>query len=162
MAINLSCFLVSAKSAQRAQSDPDPEQRCPSAQRQPTGRRLEQFVSATLDDTTRLQLKFNNPLGVAEHLVAQAGRSLSARRSPIEDKQTATALETVITETSAKLNNELPPRLAEVENILYRPNNEERLLRQHNPPDHVQNLVRGDKVRAEFEKQVLADVPQQN
>ena len=44
---------------------------------------LEQYISATLDDTTRLELKFNNPLGVAERLIDQAGESLSAPiRSP--------------------------------------------------------------------------------
>ncbi|OGO25903.1 MAG: hypothetical protein A2Y54_09605 [Chloroflexi bacterium RBG_16_51_16] len=155
-------YPVSAKLAQRAQSEPDPEQ---SARLRSASRldELEQFVSATLDDTTRLQLKFNNPLGVAEHLGDQAGRFLAAQAEALnEDKQTATALETVITEYERELHNELPPRLAEVENILHRL--EQRGLDFFNSTirmTNVQNLVRGDKVRAQFEKQVLADVPQQ-
>ncbi|HEX7542194.1 MAG TPA: dynamin family protein [Anaerolineales bacterium] len=155
-------YPVSAKLAQRAQSEPDPEQRARlrSASRLDD---LEQFVSATLDDTTRLQLKFNNPLGVAEHLGNQAGQSLAAQAEALnEDKQTATALETVITEYERELHNELPPRLAEVENILQRL--EQRGLDFFDSTmrlTNVQNLVRGDKVRAQFEKQVLADVPQQ-
>ncbi len=155
-------YPVSAKLAQRAQSEPDPEQRAclRSASRLDE---LEQFVSATLDDTTRLQLKFNNPLGVAEHLGDQAERSLATQAEALnEDKQTATALETVITEYERELHNELPPRLAEVENILHRL--EQRGLDFFDSTirlTNVQNLVRGDKVRAQFEKQVLADVPQQ-
>ena len=155
-------YPVSAKLAQRAQSEPDPEQR---ARLRSASRldELEQFVKSTLDDTTRLQLKFNNPLGVAEHLGDQASQSLANQAEALgEDKQTAAALETVITEYERELHNELPPRLAEVENILHRLEQRgldffDSTLRLTN----VQNLVRGDKVRAQFEKQVLADVPQQ-
>ncbi len=155
-------YPVSAKLAQRAQSEPDPEERARlrSASRLDD---LEQFISATLDDTTRLQLKFNNPLGVAEHLGDQAGQSLAAQAEALdEDKQTASALETVIMAYERELLSELPPRLAEVENILHRL--EQRGLDFFDSTmrlTNVQNLVRGDKVRAQFEKQVLADVPQQ-
>ena len=155
-------FPVSAKMAQRAQSEPDPEQ---SARLRTASRldELEHFIDATLDDATRLQLKFNNPLGVAEHLGDQAGQSLAAQAESLqEDKQTAGALETVITAYERDLHNELPPRLAEVENILHRLEQRgldffDSVMRLTN----IQNLVRGDKVRARFEKQVLADVPQQ-
>ena len=155
-------YPVSAKLAQRAQSEPDPEQR---ARLRSTSRLddLEQYINATLDDTTRLQLKFNNPLGVAEHLCDQAGQSLAAQVEALnEDKETATALETVTTAYERELHDELPPRLAEVENILHRLEQRgldffDGTLRLTN----IQNLVRGDKVRAQFEKQVMADVPQQ-
>jgi small GTP-binding protein len=155
-------YPVSAKLAQRAQSEPDLEQRAHLRSASQLDE-LEQFINATLDDTTRLQLKFNNPLGVAEHLGDQAGRSLAAQAEALdEDKQTASALETVITAYERELNNELPPRLTEVENILHRLEQRgldffDNTMRLTN----IQNLVRGDKVRAQFEKEVLADVPQQ-
>ncbi|MCJ7432329.1 MAG: dynamin family protein, partial [Anaerolineales bacterium] len=154
-------YPVSAKLAQRALSETDPEGRV--RLRNASGLdALEQFISATLDDTTRLQLKFNNPLGVADHLIAQAVQSLSAQSKDLnEDKLTAGSLETVITDYERELHNELPPRLAEVENILHRL--EQRGLDFFDSTmrlTNVQNLVRGDKVRAEFEKQVLADVSQ--
>lgn len=155
-------YPVSAKLAQRALSELDPEERTRlrSLSRLDD---LEQFISATLDDTARLQLKFNNPLGVAEHLIVQAGGSLSTQSEALnEDKLTAASLETVITEYERELRSELPPRLAEVENILHRL--EQRGLDFFDSTmrlTNVQNLMRGDKVRAEFEKQVLADVPQQ-
>ncbi|MGC1376980.1 MAG: dynamin family protein, partial [Anaerolineales bacterium] len=155
-------YPVSAKLAQRAQSEPDPAERA--RLRSASGLDgLEQFISATLDDATRLQLKFNNPLGVADHLIAQAGQNLTAQSEALsEDKVTADALETVISSYERELRNELPSRLAEVENILHRL--EQRGLDFFDSTmrlTNVQNLVRGDKVRAQFEKQVLADVPQQ-
>jgi hypothetical protein len=155
-------FPVSAKLAQRALSEPDPEQRA-QLHRASGLDELEQFISANLDDITRLQLKFNNPLGVAEHIIAQAGEIISAQSEALkEDKETASALETVIAAYERELNNELPPRLAEAENILQRLEQRgidffDNTMRLTN----VQNLVRGDKVRAQFEKQVLADVPLQ-
>jgi small GTP-binding protein len=155
-------FPVSAKLAQRALSEPDPEER---ARLRMLSRidELEQYISDTLDDTSRLQLKFNNPLGVAERLTHQVGQSLSVQSEALnEDKLTATSLETVITEYERELRSELPPRLSEVENILHRLEQRgldffDNTLRLTN----IQNLMRGDKVRAEFEKYVLADVPQQ-
>jgi small GTP-binding protein len=155
-------FPVSAKLAQRALSEPEPEER---AHLRELSRLddLEQFINDTLDDISRLQLKFNNPLGVAERLIEQAGQTLAVQSEALkEDKLTANSLETVITEYERELHSELPPRLAEVENILHRL--EQRGLDFFDSTmrlTNVQNLMRGDKVRAEFEKQVLADVPQQ-
>lgn len=153
---------VSAKLAQRALSASEPTER---ARLRGLSRldELEQFITATLDDTTRLELKFNNPLGVAEHLIEQAAQDIADQSEAIqEDRTTASALETVITAYERELHSELPPRLAEIENILYRLEQRgldffDTTLRLTN----VQNLMRGDKVRAEFEKQVIADVPQQ-
>ena len=153
---------VSAKLAQRALSEPDPAER---ARLRGLSRldELEQFITATLDDTTRLELKFNNPLGVAERLIEQAGQDIAAQSESMkEDKVTAASLETVITAYERELRSELPPRLAEVQNILHRLERRgldffDTTLRLTN----VQNLIRGDKVRAEFEKQIIADVPKQ-
>jgi hypothetical protein len=64
-------FPVSARLAQRAWDDPDPEQRRRLRQDSRLDD-LERYISATLDDATRLALKFNNPLGVADNLVTQA------------------------------------------------------------------------------------------
>lgn len=155
-------FPVSAKLAQRAVSEPDPEEQA-RLRRQSGLDELEGYISATLDEVSRLELKFNNPLGVAERLVQQAGQSLAVQSEALdEDRLTAASLETTITEYERELHSELPPRLAEIENILHRLEQRgldffDSTLRLTN----VQNLIRGDKVRADFEKHVLADVPQQ-
>lgn len=155
-------FPVSARFAQRALSESDPEQR----KRLRAASRLDdldQYITATLDDATRLQLKFSNPLGVADNLVAQAAKDNQAQSEDLkEDQQTAGALEATLSDYERDLQSELTPRLAEMENILYRLEQRgldffDNTLRLTN----IQQLMRGDRVRAEFEKKVLADVPQQ-
>lgn len=155
-------FPVSARLAQRAWDEPDPEQR---RQLRETSRLddLERYISATLDDATRLALKLDNPLGVADNLVAQAQATVEKEAEAVrEDGQTVASLEAVIKAYQRELQSELPPRLAEVENILHRLEQRgldffDSTLRLTN----IRDLARGDKVRAHFEKQVLADVPLQ-
>lgn len=155
-------FAVSARSAQRALRAADPEQR----KRLWSASRLEdldQYITDTLDDSTRLQLKFSNPLGVAENIVAQASKTNQAQSEDLkEDQQTAGALEATIHDYERDLQSELSPRLAEMENILHRLEQRgldffDNTLRLTN----IQQLMRGDRVRVEFEKKVLADVPQE-
>ena len=144
-------FPVSARLAQRARSEPDPEQRT----RLRAASRLDdldRYITATLDDTTRLQLKFTNPLGVAENLIAQTSKTTQAQSDDLkEDQKTATALETTISDYERDLQSELNPRLAEMENILYKLEQRgldffDTTLRLTN----IQGLMRGNQVRAEF------------
>ena len=155
-------FPVSARLAQHAWDDPDPGQR--RRLREDSGLDdLERYITATLDDSTRLALKFNNPLGVADNLVAQAQGTVEKEAEAVrEDGQTVASLEAVITAYERELHSELPPRLAEVENILHRL--EQRGLDFFDSTlrlTKIKDLARGDRVRAQFEQQVLADVPQQ-
>jgi small GTP-binding protein len=155
-------FPVSARMAQRALAEPEAEKR-QSLRSQSGLEALEQYITSTLDDSTRLQLKFSNPLGVAENVITQVAETTGAQAEDLkEDLQTATALENTIKDYERDLQNELRPRLAEVENILHRLEQRgldffDTTLRLTN----IQELIRGDKVRGEFEKRVLADVPQQ-
>ncbi len=155
-------FPVSARLAQRSLAEPDPEKR--QQLRVASGLdALENYINSTLDDTTRLQLKFNNPLGVAENLITQTAKTTQTQSEEIkEDLETAAALDNTIKEYERDLQDELRPRLAEMENILHRLEQRgldffDNTIRLTN----IQELVRGDKVRDEFEKQVLADVPKQ-
>jgi small GTP-binding protein len=155
-------FPVSARLAQAAQTEPDPVQ---SAQLRQASRldALADYIHFTLDDAARLRLKVASPLGVADHIVEQAQSVLSEQASALnEDKEAVGAVESVIAAYDQELRSELGPRLAEVENILGRLqargldffDNTLRLTK-------IADLARGDRVRAQFEKQVLADVPQQ-
>lgn len=155
-------FPVSARLAQRAWDDPDPEQRRRLRQESRLDD-LERFISASLDDSARLALKLNNPLGVADNLVSQAQATIQEEATAVhEDVQTAASLEAVLTAYERELQSELPPRLAEVENILHRL--EQRGLDFFDSTlrlTRIKDLARGERVRAQFETQVLADVPQQ-
>lgn len=154
-------FPVSAKLAQRSLIETDPERR---TQLRTASRLddLERFITATLDDQARLELKLGNPLGVAEKLIAQTAEANTAEAEAMEDdRKTTESLETTVRDYERDLQAELAPRIAEVENILHRLEQRgldffDGTLRLTN----IQNLVRGNVVRARFEQQVLADVPQ--
>ncbi|MEM5774576.1 MAG: dynamin family protein, partial [Anaerolineaceae bacterium] len=155
-------FPVSARWAQRALTEPDPDQR---RQLRAASRleALERYITSTLDDDIRLRLKLQNPLGVAENLIAQADEFNQTQSEDLkEDRQTVSYIETAIAAHERELQNELPPRIAELESILQRLELRgldffDTTLRLTN----IHNLIRGDRVRAEFEKQVLQDVPAQ-
>ena len=144
-------FPVSARLAQRARATPDGDER-----RRLLGdsriEALESYIQATLDDAARLQLKFNNPLGVAEHVVEETASTADEQAETLsEDRETVTALESVITAYEQELKSELAPRLAEVENILFRLQQRgldffDNTLRLTN----ILELTRGDRVRAQF------------
>src|SRR5205085_4880243 len=155
-------FLVSARLAQQAGKAVDAEQG--RALRAASGLDpLERYVQATLDDDARLRLKLTNPLGVAEHIISQAQAAAAAQDEALkDDSETVTALEGVLSAYAGELKSELGPRLAEIENILVRLQERgldffDRTMRLTN----IVGLARGDRVRAEFEKDVLADVPKQ-
>ncbi len=155
-------FAVSARLGQRALAEPDAQKRA--NLRAASGLdALEQYIASILDDSTRLQLKFNNPLGVAENILMQAAQVNSSQSEDLkEDLQTAASLEATLKDYERDLRNELQPRLAEVENILHRL--EQRGLDFFDTTmriTNIQELMRGDKVRADFEQRVLADIPQQ-
>ena len=155
-------FPVSAKLAQRALSEPDPakSQKLWLASRLGA---LESYINATLDDVTRLRLKFNNPLGVAENLIAQAEETIQFQEEILqEDKETVAALETAMNAYQHELENELTPRLAEVENILHKLESRgldffDNQLRLTN----IKGLMSGAKVRSDFERDVLTEMPKQ-
>jgi small GTP-binding protein len=146
-------FPVSARLGQRALAEADPQKRA--SLRAASGLdALEQYITSTLDDSTRLQLKFSNPLGVAENIVAQAAKVNQDQSEDLkEDLQTAASLEGTIKDYERDLRNELQPRLAEVENILHRL--EQRGLDFFDTTmriTNIQELMRGDKVRADFDR----------
>lgn len=155
-------FPVSARLGQAARSEPDPQRH---AQLEHASRleALSGYIRSTLDDTARLRLKLSNPLGVAEHIVEHTQAGLTEQAADLaEDKATVASVESVIKAYEQELQSELAPRLAQVENILVRL--EARGLDFFDGTmrlTKIVDLARGDRVRAQFEAQVLADVPQQ-
>ena len=155
-------FPVSAKLAQCALQEEDPAKAQALWEESRLGE-LEKYINGILDNTTLLALKFNNPIGVAEKIVAQTHEITRSQLELLyEDMDTVTALKTAMTAYENELAGELTPRLAEVENILHKLEDRgidffEQKLRLTN----VQELMRGDKVRDEFKREVLESMPQQ-
>jgi GTP-binding protein EngB required for normal cell division len=155
-------FVVSAKQAQKAQSTADPIEQA--RLRQDSGfDALESYIHETLDDSARFELKLLNPLGVLENLQHQSmatNRSQTADLS--QDSILVGNLENSINIYEKELKAEVPSRLAEVENVLQRFE-----LRGQEFFDNtfrianIRTLANSEKVKAKFEHEVLANVPQE-
>ena len=152
-------FLVSAKLAQKAISSADPEE---SQQlRKESGiADLENYISQTLDDKTRLGLKLRNPIGVATNLHKTASDAIELQITDIHADTALTGeLENMLASYERSLNDEMPPRLADIENIMINFENRgldffERTMKLSN----IFHLANTEKIKAQFQEEVQDDV----
>jgi small GTP-binding protein len=124
---------------------------------------LEQYLAETLDDSERIRLKLANPLGVALRI---SGTYLEATRSRLELLKTdTTALDDVLGQLEHyrdDMKREFRFRLTDVDSILHaleRRGTEffDETLRLPRAVD----LLNKAKIQTDFERQVVADAPQQ-
>ena len=154
-------FMVSAKQAQLAQNTSDPAEAA--RLRQLSGiDNLEGYITQTLDDKKRLELKLRNPIGVASNLERTASQAIELQITDMQQDSALTAdLETTISQYEQGLLAEIPPRLAEVENILINFENRgldffDRTMKLTN----IFNLAKTDKIKEQFQEEVQGDVSQ--
>jgi len=152
-------FLVSAKLAQKAAQASDPTEA--SQLRQASGiEDLERFITQTLDNKARLELKLRNPIGVASNLERTSSQAIELQIADMEQDSALTAdLETTISKYEQGLREEIPPRLAEVENILINFENRghdffDRTMKLTN----IFNLAKTDRIKEQFQEEVQGDV----
>ena len=153
-------FPVSARLAQQARETANPAEKA--RLRATSGLdALERYITDTLDDASRLQLKFSNPLGVASRIIEETYTAARTDAEALqEDRETVDSLDATVSAYERELGQELAPRLAEIETTLLRlqaRGNDffDRTLRLTN----IIELTRGDQVRLKFEKEVLGEVP---
>ena len=123
---------------------------------------LEKYIHDTLDESSRLRLKFLSPLGVAEHLTNRYRQASASRLDLLKDD--FLMLEDVDSQLALykeDMQRDFNFRMADIENILF-----EMETRGMEYFDEVFRLARvfdllnKDRVRQEFENQVVADAPQ--
>ncbi|MBI4671837.1 MAG: dynamin family protein [Chloroflexi bacterium] len=124
---------------------------------------LNQYIRSWLDQDARLRVKFSTPLGVADQVLKRAETSaLREREQMAQDVETADHVEREVASYEKDVRSEMEPRIAEVDNLLYkleaRGND---FFDQNIRLTKIADLARGDKFRAMFEQQVLAGVPQE-
>jgi len=124
---------------------------------------LERYITETLDDISRLELKLRNPLGVGTHLLAEAkNHNDSQTREISEDLTLSASLEGMLANYRNELAAELPPRLAEVENVLNGfENRGQDYLDNTMKLTRIFDLAKPDKIKAEFQAEVQADVAEE-
>ena len=155
-------FVVSAKLGQKALLQENIDHK--TAMRAESGMdALETYITETLDDRARLGLKLNSPLGVAENVLRKAQELNQEQAKELEaDTRLVADLEGMLGAYDKALQSETAPRLAEVENVLQRFETRgqdffDNTLRLTN----IGNLTKSDKIKAKFEQEVLAEVPQE-
>jgi small GTP-binding protein len=124
---------------------------------------LESYIHDTLDEGSRLKLKFNNPLGVGKHIADRYLGILDDRLTLLKDD--FDMLEDVEIQQRVyqeDMTRDFNFRMSDIENILY-----EMEKRGQDYFDKTMRLVRifdllkKVRIQREFEIQVVADVPQQ-
>ena len=155
-------FSVSARMAQKAALAATDAER--EASRSASGiTALERYITETLDDNSRLELKLRNPLGVGTHLLEEAkSRNEAQTREISEDIILASSLEGMLENYRRELAAELSPRLADVENILNGfENRGQEYLDNTMKLTRILDLAKPDKIKTEFQAEVQADVAEE-
>lgn len=149
-------FPVSARIALRAKSGE------PSAWQESCFEPLEKYIRDTLDERSRLRLKFLNPLGVAAHLIEKYLGVIESRLDLLKaDMDMLDDVEAQLSLYKEDMGRDFKYRMADIENILFE-------LEQRGQEyfdetfrlARVLDLLSKERIRAEFEQKVVADVPQ--
>ena len=124
---------------------------------------LEAYVVQTLDEAERVRLKLLNPLGVGEHLAKRYHGVVDGRLELLaDDLSTLDDIERQLAVYREDLEREFALRLADVEKVLGEV--ESRGLEYFDDTvriGRVFDLLNRDRIKAEYERRVLADAPQQ-
>lgn len=152
-------FLISAKKAQKANQSVDPSEK-EQLLKESGIANLDHFIKETLDDSSRLKQKLLNPLGVARHVHDDSRKINQAQLKELEaETALVESLEELISKHEKDLRIALPPRLAEVENILNA--FEKRGLDFFDSKlkiSNIFNLAKSDMIKLQFQEEVQADV----
>lgn len=149
-------FAVSARQALRA------KQGDPTLWKESKFEPLEQFIRNTLDESERVRLKFLNPLGVGNRLLSQYLDITNNRLALLaDDFKMLDDIEQQLELYRQDMERDFKFRLSDVENVLFdmekRGNDYfDETLRL----PRVIDLLNRDRIRREFEQNVVADVPQ--
>ncbi len=123
---------------------------------------LERFIHDTLDQTTYLQLKLLNPLGVGHHLLTKYADVTTHRLDLlVSDLETLDNLENQLKLYREDMTRDFQFRLADIENSLY--DMEKRGNAYFDETmrfARILDLMQKERVQRAFEQQVVADVPQ--
>lgn len=120
---------------------------------------LEAFVLHSLDATERLRLKLENPLGVTARMVEQYGGMIVRRKQVLRDDFNALdVIEEQLLSYEGDMRRDFKYHLSHVENVLYAmAERGDKFFDETLSIFRVFDLMNGDKLRAAFEREVVAD-----
>jgi small GTP-binding protein len=154
-------FAVSARLAQAAYDEVDPDQRI-AARQASRFDTLESFINATLDDAGRLAMKLATPLGVAERISRQYLAAAEAKLSTLTDDMALTrSIERQLESHKDDMRSAFKFRLEELDNVLHELHRRgDAFLEDTLRIGRVFDLFNRDRMRDEFERKVVADTAQ--
>lgn len=154
-------FPVSAKIALQAKGKTEPEEqaRLWAASRFEA---LERYILQSLDQESRIQLKFLNPLGVGQRLTAEYLNTVRSRLSLLRaDFETIDNIEGQLKVYGEDMQRDFRFRLSDIENLLHEM--EARGIEFFDETvriGRVLDLINTSRVRGDFERKVVANTPQ--
>ncbi len=124
---------------------------------------LEDYIRENLDQTEQVRLKFLNPLGVASHLTGEyRERAEIQRRILAEDISLLQNVERQQAVYKTDMQKDFAFRMADVENIFYTMEQRgDEFFEDRFRLSHVLDLLKKERMQADFTRQVIADLPQQ-
>lgn len=123
---------------------------------------LENFIQDTLDETSRLRLKFMNPLGVGKHLVERYAQITQSRLDLLrEDFEMITDVERQLGLYREDMQRDFQYRMSDIENILFEMEQRgEVFFDETFRLGRIFDLLNKDRIQQAFEQQVVQDTPQ--
>jgi small GTP-binding protein len=154
-------FAISARLAQQARRASAGEQGVDLWQTSRMGA-LRDYLTRTLDDTGRARLKLLSPLGVMQRLVLKYQDEAHKRRALLdEDARTVENLEAQLAAQRADMERSFEQRLRSVENLVLEMRvRADAFFDEMVRLGRVIDLAQRPKVRAAFEREVIADAPE--
>jgi small GTP-binding protein len=120
---------------------------------------LEHFILEQLDNRERLRLKLENPLGVAARLIEKYLQVINERQTILkEDFETLDSIEEQLSAYADDMRRDFTYQRSRVDNVLYGMiERGDRFFDETIQILRVWELVNSEKVRGEFEREVVAD-----
>lgn len=123
---------------------------------------LEAYIRQTLDETSRLRLKFLNPLGVGLHLTERYRDIAQARLDLLKaDFAMLSDVESQLSIYAEDMQRDFTYRMSDIEKILYEMEQRgQEYFDETFRLARVFDLISKDRIRQEFERQVISNVPE--
>lgn len=120
---------------------------------------LESYILETLDASERIRLKLDNPLGVAEHMIEKYEDVVVSNQAVLaDDFDTLTVIEEQLAAYQDDMRRDFKYHSSHVENVLYEMvERADKFLDEKLTVRNIPSLMNGDKLRLEFERDVVAD-----
>lgn len=149
-------FILSSRQAQTSRENNDPELREKSG-----FETFEQYLHDTLDQEERVRLKLMNPLNVGLRLASLYKEETYKRLKILSaDITTLENIDRQMTAFHDEMLRDFHPRLAAVESLLEQMQSRGMAFFDENVRiGRIRSLLRPERVRQDFEKQVIGDTP---